>query len=150
MAASSGLRTGLHLDLDPVESSITNSRSASENPRGVDMRFDSRSRGFPAQQVMSLLDVVALLDQHPNGAIQYGQFGEAGQPRLGGERWKIGVDLDHPSVAVETRPMMIRVVRGGRSPVDGDAAEGVAQVCGEIGERARVAREEDDSALPID
>ena len=34
--------------------------------------------------------------------------------------------------------------------VNGDAPEGVAQVGGEIGERARGAGEEDDSALPID
>ena len=120
LATSSGLRTGLRLDLDPVESSITKSRSASEDPRGVDMRFDPQPRP-PGAARMSLLDVVALLDQHPNGAIQYGQFGEAGRPGLAGERWKIGVNLDHPSVTVETRPMMIRVIRGGRSPVDGDA-----------------------------
>jgi hypothetical protein len=80
LVTSPVLRTGLHLDLDPVESSITKSCSASEDPRSVDVRFDSRSRGLSAQHVMSLLDVVALLDQHPEGAIQHRQFGEAGQP----------------------------------------------------------------------
>ena len=116
----------------------TGLRSASEDPCGVDVRFDSRSRGVPAQHLMSLLNVVALLDQHSDGSIEHRQFSEAGQPGHARDRWKISVELDHFSVTVHTRPTMIRVIRGGRSPVNGDAPEGVAQVGGEIGERAGV------------
>ena len=129
---------------------ITERRSASEDLRGVELRLDSDSRGLPAQQLMSLLDVVALLDQHADGAIQHRQFGEAGQPGHAGEWWKIGVKLNRFSPTVHTCPLMFRVSRGGRSLFNGDAPEGVAQVGGEIGERARGAGEEDDSAPPID
>jgi hypothetical protein len=124
--------------------------SASEDPRGVDVLFDTRSRGVAAQHVMSLLDVVTLINKYPDGAIQHRQFGEAGQPRPARDRWKINVELNHPSVTVQMRPTMTVVILGGRSPVDGDAPEGVAQVGGEIGERARGAGVEDDSARPID
>jgi hypothetical protein len=44
--------------------------SPSKNPRGVDVRFDFRSGSIEAQQLMSLLNVVTLSDQHPDGAIQ--------------------------------------------------------------------------------
>jgi hypothetical protein len=98
---------------------------------------------------MSLLNVVALVNQHPDGAIQHCQFDEAGQPGPARDRWKISVELNHSLMTVHTRPTMIRVIRGGRSPVNGNAPEGVAQVGGEIGERARGAGEEDDSALRI-
>jgi hypothetical protein len=54
---------------DPIESLITGPRLASEDSRGVDVRFDSPSRRLPAQHLMSFLNVVALLDQHPDGAI---------------------------------------------------------------------------------
>jgi hypothetical protein len=49
---------------------ITERRSASEDLRGVDVRLDPGSLGLPAQQLMSLLKILALLDQHPDGAIQ--------------------------------------------------------------------------------
>jgi hypothetical protein len=138
------------LILDPGESLIMVSHSASEEPRGVYMRLDSSGRCVAAQHVMSLLNVVTLINKHPDGAIEHREFGEAGQPGHPRERWKISVELNHPSVTVHMRRMMIFVVRGGRSPVDGDAPEGMAQVGREICERARGAGEEDDSALPID
>ena len=124
--------------------------SASEEPGGVDKQLDSSNRGISAQHVMSLLNVVTLINKYPDGAIEHRQFGEAGQPGPARDGRKISVELNHPSVTVHMRRMMIFVVRGGRSPVDVDAPEGMAQVGREICERARVAGEEDDSALPID
>jgi hypothetical protein len=114
------------------------------------VRFDSRSRGIAAQQLMSLLKLVTLINKHPDGAIEHGQFGEARQPGHSRERWKISVELNHPPVTVHMRRTMIFVFRGGRSPINGDAAEGVAEIGGEIDERSRGAGEEDDPALPID
>jgi hypothetical protein len=46
--------------------------SPSKDPRGIDVRLDPGSRGLPAQDYMCLLNVVALIDQHPDGAIQDG------------------------------------------------------------------------------
>jgi hypothetical protein len=57
---------GLHLSCW-----ITERRSASEDLRGVDVRLDPGSRGLPAQQLMSLLKILALLDQHPDGVVQH-------------------------------------------------------------------------------
>ena len=51
---------------------------------------------------MSLLDVVTLINKNPDGAIQRGQFGEAGQPGRAGERWKISVELNRSSLTVQT------------------------------------------------
>lgn len=50
---------------------ITERRSASEDLRGVDVRLDPGSPGLLAQQLVSLRKVVALLDQHPDGAVQH-------------------------------------------------------------------------------
>jgi hypothetical protein len=129
---------------------ITERRSASEDLRGVDVRLDPGSLGLLAQQLVSLRKVVALLDQHPDGAVQHRLFGESGQPGHAGEWWKIGVKLNCFSLTVHTCPTMICVILGGRSLSNGDAPEGVAQIGGEIGESARCAGEEDDSAFPID
>ena len=49
---------------------------------------------------MSLLDVVTLINKHPDGAIEHRQFGEAGQSGRARERWKISVEHDHSSVTV--------------------------------------------------
>jgi hypothetical protein len=59
----------------------------------------------------SLLSVVALLDQHPDGSIEHGQFGEAGQLGHAGEQWKISVELDHSPVTVNTWSTRISVIR---------------------------------------
>ena len=50
---------------------ITERRSASEDLRGVDVRLDPGGPGLLAQQLVSLRKVVALLDQHPDGAVQH-------------------------------------------------------------------------------
>ena len=100
------------------------------------MRFDSRSGGSAAQMFLSVLNAVT--NKHPNGAIQHRQFRETGEPGLAMERGKIGVELDHLSLTVNTCPSLIHPIHGRRCLVNGNAPEGVAQVGGEIGERARV------------
>jgi hypothetical protein len=50
---------------------IIERRSASEDLRGVDVWLDPGSLGLLAQQLVSLLKVVALLDQHPDCAVQH-------------------------------------------------------------------------------
>ena len=114
------------------------------------LRFDSRSRGIATQQLMSLLNVVTVINEHPDGAIQRGQFGKTSQPGRARERWKVSVELDRLSMTVHAGPAMIHAIGGERCLVDGDASEGMTQVGSKIGERARSAGEEDDSALPID
>jgi hypothetical protein len=114
------------------------------------MRVDLSSRCVTAQHVMSLIKVVTLINKHPDGAIEQRQFGEARQSGPARDGWQINVERNHPSGTVRRRPTMIFVIRCGRSPVDGDAPQSVAQVCGEIDERARDAGVEDNSALPID
>ena len=44
--------------------------SAAKNPRGVDVQFDSSSVSIATQQLMSLLNVVTLINKQPDGAIQ--------------------------------------------------------------------------------
>ena len=129
---------------------ITERRSASEDLCGVDVRLDPGSLGLLAQQLVSLRKVVALLDQHPDGAVQHRLFGESGQPGHAGEWWKIGVKLNCFSLTVHMDPSLINAIHGRRCLVNGNAPEGVAHVGGEIGESARGAGEEDDSAFPID
>ena len=60
-------------------------RLSSNDPRSVDLRFDSRGNGIAAQQLMSLLDVVTLINEYPDGPIYHGQFGDAGQSGHAGE-----------------------------------------------------------------
>ena len=98
--------------------------SPSENPRGVDMRFDSRSGGSAAQMFLSVLNAVTLTNKHPNGAIQHRQFGETGEPGLAIERGKIGVELDHLSLTVNTCPSLIHPIHGRRCLVNGNAPRG--------------------------
>jgi hypothetical protein len=122
--------------------------SPSNDPRSVDVRFDSRSRGIAAQQLMSLLKLVTLINKHPDGAIQQRQFGEASQPGAARVRGKIGVELDRYSMTIHTWPSS--AIRPRRLLLDGDSPKCIAQVGGKIGERTRAKSEEDDSALWID
>jgi hypothetical protein len=122
--------------------------SPSNDPRSVDVRFDSRSRGIAAQQLMSLLNLVSLINKHPDGAVQQRQFGEASQPGPARVRGKIGVELDRYSLTIRT--CASSAIRRGHSLLDGDAPKCIAQVGGKIGERTRAKSEEDDSALWID
>ena len=61
-------------------------RLLSNDPRSVDLRLDPRGSGIAAQQLMSLLNIVTLINKHPDGSIEHGQFGEAGQSGSPGER----------------------------------------------------------------
>ena len=70
---------------------------------------------------LSLLNVVTLTNKHPNGAIQHRQFGETGEPGLAMERGKIGVELDHSSLTVNTCPSLIHPIHGRRCLVNGNA-----------------------------
>jgi hypothetical protein len=65
-------------------------------------------------------------------------------------RRKINVKLDPSSLAVTRCPSLIHPLHRRRGLVNWDAPEGVAQVGGEIGERAGDYSEEDDSACWID
>jgi hypothetical protein len=114
------------------------------------MRFDSSSRGILAQHLMSLLNVVTLINKDPDGAIQHREFGEASETGYGRDQRKIAIELNPVSLTVHASPTTIRAICGWRLLLNGDAPEGVAQVGGEIGERARSDGEEDDSALWID
>jgi hypothetical protein len=122
--------------------------SPAKNPRGVDVRFDSGSGGIAPQELMSLLNVVTLSNKHPDCAIEHGQFGEASQPGLSRERGNICVELDRSSLTVHTCPCF-SAIRRGCLLLDRHTAEGVAQVGGEIIERAGCAGEEDGPALMI-
>ena len=83
-----------------------------------------------AQHLTSLLNIVALLDQHPDGSIEHGQFGEAGQSGTRGRAMEdqcrarsLFGDRRHVVHQDQRYPLL-------RSLVNGHAPEGVAQVGG--------------------
>jgi hypothetical protein len=68
------------------------------------MRFDSSRRGVPAQHLTSLLNVVAMINKHPDGAIQRAQFGEASETGHGRDQRKIAIELNRVSLTVHASP----------------------------------------------
>ena len=121
-----------------------------EDPRSVDLRCDTSSGGVSAQHLMSLHQVMAVINKHPDGAIPHRQVGEASEAGHGRDQRKIVIELNCTAQTVEASASTIRDISRWRLLLNGDTAEGAAQVGGEIGERARSDGEEDDAALLID
>ncbi len=117
---------------------------------GVDVRCDLSSRGGSAQHPLSLLNVVTLINKHPDGAIHHRQVDEPSKAGYRRDRWKIVIEFDRTALTVDASASTIREIRRRRLLLNVDTAEDVAQIGGEIGERARSDGEEDDAAFPID
>ena len=98
---------------------------------------------------MSLHKVVAVINKHPDGAIQHRQASEASEAGHGRHQRKIVIEFNCTALTVEASTSLIRAICHWRLLLNGGTAEGVAQVGGEISERARSDGEEDDAALGI-
>ena len=90
-----------------------------ENPCGVDLRCDTSCRCVPAQHLISLHKVVAVINEHTDGAIQHRQVGETSEAGLGHDKRKIVIELNCTARTVEASASTIRDISRWRLLLNG-------------------------------